>query len=132
VIKIGMHSTDTYFLLEGELQVYGIFDNELLGYLTTGGHLGLNLSDDFADREELCKFDERINTKFKMDFASDNFENKYLVNVVANSYVTVGVMTAKQRAKLEKSFPLFKSRLHFINRAMFQLYKVSLERYTDS
>lgn len=46
-----------------------------------------------------------------MDFGSDNFDNKYIANIVANSYVTVGVLTAKQRAKLQKSFPLFKSRM---------------------
>lgn len=51
LIKIGQNSTDTYFLLEGELQIYGIHQNELLGYLTTGSHIGLDLSEDFTERE---------------------------------------------------------------------------------
>ena len=62
----------------------------------------MDLSDDLAEREALSKFSEHIRTKFRMEWGSDNFENRSIANIVANSYVTVGVLTAKNRSMIQK------------------------------
>jgi hypothetical protein len=132
LVKVGQLSTQTIILLEGNLRIYGLYNNELLGYLTAGSHFGLDLSSDFSERDDICSYDPRVCTGFKMDFASDNFDNRSIVNVVSNSIVTVAVISESQRDQLYKAFPNFKQRMQFMNRAMFQLGKLSLERHTEA
>ena len=98
--------------------------------LTQGSHFGLDLSNDFKEREEIWAFDERVRTEFKMDFAADNFDNRSIVNLVSSSIVTVGVLKQKDRELLYKAFPEFKRRMQFMNRVLFQVGKVSLEKHT--
>ena len=43
IVKAGYSTEDTYIVLEGEVNVYGI-TNEILGVLTNGSHFGLDLS----------------------------------------------------------------------------------------
>jgi hypothetical protein len=92
-------------LLEGEVRVYGLLNNELMGVLTKGSHFGLDLSDKFTDREEICQYDPRVKTEFKMDWPSDNFDNRSIVNLVANSIVTVAVIKDEERIVLYDAFP---------------------------
>jgi len=98
--------------------------------LTQGSHFGLDLSNDFKEREEICAFDERVRTEFKMDFAADNFDNRSIVNLVSSSIVTVGVLKQKDRELLYQAFPEFRRRMQFMNRVLFQMGKVSLEKHT--
>jgi hypothetical protein len=77
--------------------VYGLANNELLGVLTQGSHFGLDLSNDFNECEQMRQYDERLRTDFKMDYASDNFDNRSIVNMVSSSIVTVGVLKQKDR-----------------------------------
>lgn len=72
-----------------------------------------------------------MRTEFKMDFASDNFDNRSIVNLVSSSIVTVGVLKQKDRDLLYQAFPEFKKRMQFMNRVLFQLGKVSLEKHTQ-
>ena len=110
-MKVGQLTNETYILLEGELSVYGMFNNELLGVLTPGSHFGLDMSESFEEREELCRFDDRLKTGFKMDFPSDNFENRSIMHLVARSMVTVGILNQKNREILYRAFPGFKLRM---------------------
>ncbi len=98
--------------------------------LTRGSHFGLDLSNDFSEREEILKYDERVRTEFKMDFASDNFDNRSIINLVSSSIVTVGVLKRKERDLLYHAFPEFKRRMQLMNRVLFQLGKTSLEKHT--
>ena len=130
IVKVGQLTTETYILLEGELRIYGLYNNELLGVMTRGSHFGLDLGNSFEDHDELCKFDERLRTEFKMDFPGDNFENRSIVHVVANSQVLVGVLNQPNREILYQAFPRLKMRMQYMNRTLFQLGKVSLENHT--
>jgi hypothetical protein len=73
--------------------------------LTRGSHFGLDLSNDFSERDEILKYDERVRTEFKMDFASDNFDNRSIINIVSSSIVTVGLLKRKDRDLLYHAFP---------------------------
>ena len=73
--------------------------------LTLGSHFGLDLSNDFSERDEILKYDERVRTEFKMDFASDNFDNRSIINIVSSSIVTVGLLKRKDRDLLYHAFP---------------------------
>jgi hypothetical protein len=73
--------------------------------LTRGSHFGLDLSNDFSERDEILKYDERVRTEFKMDFASDNFDNRSIINLVSSSIVTVGLLKRKDRDLLYHAFP---------------------------
>ena len=73
--------------------------------LTHGSHFGLDLSNDFSERDEILKYDERVRTEFKMDFASDNFDNRSIINIVSSSIVTVGLLKRKDRDLLYHAFP---------------------------
>ena len=88
------------------------------------------MSNDFSEREEILKYDERVRTEFKMDFASDNFDNRSIINLVSSSIVTVGVLKRKERDLLYHAFPEFKRRMQLMNRVLFQLGKTSLEKHT--
>ena len=44
IVKAGHSTEETYIVLEGEVNVYGI-TNDLLGVLTNGSHFGLDLSE---------------------------------------------------------------------------------------
>jgi hypothetical protein len=79
--------------------------------LTLGSHFGLDLSNDFSERDEILKYDERVRTEFKMDFASDNFDNRSIINIVSSSNVTVGVIKRKDRDLLYSAYPEFKRRM---------------------
>jgi hypothetical protein len=63
------------------------------------------LSNDFSERDEILKYDERVRTEFKMDFASDNFDNRSIINIVSSSIVTVGLLKRKDRDLLYHAFP---------------------------
>jgi hypothetical protein len=123
-------TTETYILLEGELRVYGL-DDELLAVMTKGSHFGLDLSDNFTERTIICSYDEKVRTAFKMDFASDNFDNRPIVHLVADSIVTLGVLKQENRERLYSAFTSFKQRMQFINRVLFQLAKVRLEKLAE-
>ncbi len=88
------------------------------------------MSNDFSERDEILKYDERVRTEFKMDFASDNFDNRSIINLVSSSIVTVGVLKRKERDLLYHAFPEFKRRMQLMNRVLFQLGKTSLEKHT--
>jgi len=79
--------------------------------LTRGSHYGLDLSDDFSERDEILKFDKRVNTEFKMDYASDNFDSRSIINLVSSSIVTLGILKKKDRDILYHAFPEFKRRV---------------------
>jgi hypothetical protein len=53
VVKVGELTDETLILLEGQMRVYGLADDELLGVLTQGSHFGLDLSNDFSEREQI-------------------------------------------------------------------------------
>jgi len=53
LVKVGELTDETLILLEGQLRVYGLSDDELLGVLTQGSHFGLDLSNDFGEREQI-------------------------------------------------------------------------------
>ena len=129
---MGELTDETLILLEGQLRVYGLDDDELLGVLTQGSHFGLDLSIDFGEREKIRQYDERLRTDFKMDYASDNFDSRSIVNLVSSSIVTVGVLKQKDRDLLYQAFPEFKRKMQFMNRVLFQLGKVSLEKHTKT
>ena len=57
VVKVGEFTDDTLILLEGQLRVYGLADNQLIGILTRGSHFGLDLSNDFSERDEISEYD---------------------------------------------------------------------------
>ena len=63
------------------------------------------MSNDFSERDEILKYDERVRTEFKMDFASDNFDNRSIINIVSSSIVTVGLLKRKDRDLLYHAFP---------------------------
>jgi hypothetical protein len=98
--------------------------------LTRGSNFGLDLSNDFSERDEISEYDERVRTEFKMDSASDNFDNRSIINLVSSSIVTLGVLKKKDRDMLYHAFPEFKRRMQFMNRVLFQLGKTSLEKHT--
>ena len=50
IVKAGHSTEDTYIVLEGEVNIYGI-NNEILGVLTNGSHFGLDLSQIATDLE---------------------------------------------------------------------------------
>lgn len=54
-----------------------------------------------------------------MDYAADNFDNRSIVNIVANSIVTVGVIHEYNLELLYQAFPQFKQRMQFMNRVLF-------------
>lgn len=54
-----------------------------------------------------------------MDFPSDNFDSRSIVHVVANSIITVGVISERTRGLLYQAFPGFKRRMQFLNRMLF-------------
>ena len=83
IIKIGQPTEHTYMLIEGELRVYGICGNELLGILTQGTHFGLDLSDDAEEVKQISKYDRRLKGNFQMD-PTDNLNNRSLVNIFTN------------------------------------------------
>lgn len=66
-----------------------------------------------------------------MDFASDNFDDRSIVSIAANSLVTVGILKPKERERLYSAFPQFKQRMQFMNRILFMMGKVSLERLCE-
>lgn len=98
--------------------------------LTRGSHFGLDLSNDFSERDEISQYDERVCDEFKMDFASDNFDNRSIINLVSSQIVTVGVLKREDRDLLYHAFPGFKRRMQYMNRVLFELGKTSLEKQT--
>lgn len=51
LVKVGQLVTETYILLEGELRIYGLHNDELLGVMTIGSHFGIDLSQEFGERD---------------------------------------------------------------------------------
>ena len=131
IIKIGQHNTDTLIFLDGHVQAYGLFGNESLGIISAGSHFGNDLSSD-ANQLNLAKIVNNQKSKIVMNSIDDNFENKSLLHLVANSFVVVGRITKSDREILYQAYPNWKKMIQTLNRFMFELAKRSLENYMQA
>ena len=131
IMKVGQHTTDTFIFLDGHVQVYGMFGNESLGILSTGSHFGNDLAGDNT-QISLMKIVSNESSKIKMDSINDNFKDKSLVHLVANSFVVVGCLSKSDREILYQAYPKWKSMMQTINRFLFELAKRSLESHMTS
>ena len=80
----------------------------------------------------LAKIVNNQKSKIVMNSIDDNFENKSLLHLVANSFVVVGRITKSDREILYQAYPNWKKMIQTLNRFMFELAKRSLENYMQA
>ena len=76
---LGSYDPNTYFILDGNLFVYGA-NNEYLGYLRRGSH-------------------------FSSVYNGYDFESKRLANIFATKFCIIGVLSEENLFKMSKAFP---------------------------
>lgn len=61
--------------------------------------------------------------------SEDNFDNRSLLHLVANSFVMVGYISEQDRLQLYHAYPEWKKMIQTLNRLLFETAKVSLQKY---
>ena len=108
-----------------------MFGNESLGILSSGSHFGNDLSSD-NNQSNLMKIVNNERSKITMNSVDDNFKDKSLVHLVANSFVVVGCITKSDREILYTAYPKWQAMMQSINRFVFEYARRSLESYMTS
>ena len=126
---MGQHNTDTLLILDGTVQVYGLYNNEMIGVMSAGSHFGNDLSDIKTIHDQAKQFSNQ-RSDLKMNSHQDNFDNKSLVHLVAFSFAVVGYLSQEDTKLLYLAYPEWKKMMQTLNGFLFEMAKISLGKHT--
>ena len=88
ILKIGQFTTEMIIVLEGKVNVFGMYQNKILGQLTEGSHFG----------NDLCELSENMEDHFESELPldeMDNFNSISTFNLSATSFTVIGILSTE-------------------------------------